>query len=141
MARLHNWQSRIHTYINSKQKQPFKYGQNDCGLFCAGAIEATSGRHPFPFKYRTLKQAQDKMTELCGSSNLDDFAAYCATNNGWTPVKKNFEQRGDLVVMESGEQSHLGIIDMTGQYVLSTGDTGLVRIPLCDANITVVYRT
>lgn len=42
--RFPDWRPRLAAYLEEAKERRFRYGVHDCGLFCAGAIEAMTGR-------------------------------------------------------------------------------------------------
>lgn len=43
LARREGWEARLAVLIEARRHAPFKWGQHDCGLFAADAIEAVCG--------------------------------------------------------------------------------------------------
>lgn len=43
MTRLPDWEERLGVYVSSVRERPFHYGEHDCILFSAGAVEAQTG--------------------------------------------------------------------------------------------------
>ena len=46
MTRLPDWEDRLHTYLARWVDAEFEWGEADCALFAAGAVEAMTGVDP-----------------------------------------------------------------------------------------------
>ena len=42
MKRLEDWPERLAAYVDAHRDTPFRWGQNDCATFAAGAVEVRS---------------------------------------------------------------------------------------------------
>ena len=133
MTRLDNWQTQLNSYLVHRYTTPFKYGQLDCGLFVAGAIEAMTGvdvAPPLRGKYRNRVEAFAAIKALCGRATMEAAAAHIARRFGITKIPVLFAQRGDAMVVGGGRRSTLGIIAMHGTEILAPYKDGILRLPL-----------
>jgi hypothetical protein len=139
IARLPDWQSALSAYILSRAQTPFRYGQLDCGLFVADAIQAMTGvdvAAPLRGRYTNRKQAFEAIKALCGSASMEALANYLSSEHGLPQVRVLLAQRGDPVVLRTGQRSSLGIVDLVPGYLLTPYRDGLLRLPLSCASRT-----
>jgi hypothetical protein len=136
MIRLPDWQSRLSSYVTRNATTRFKYAEFDCGLFVAGAIEATTGLDVA----RELKGCYTNRTEafvaiktLCGTATMEALGEFLAAKNGFPEVPVLMAQRGDAVMLRHGRRSSLGIVSMLGSEILTPYKDGLLRLPLSHA--------
>ena len=69
MTRLPNWRPRLYDYLAEGARTPFAYGQHDCAMFAAGAVEAMTGTDPaaeFRSRYSTLRGGLHMVGSLLG---------------------------------------------------------------------------
>jgi hypothetical protein len=99
----------------------------------ANAILAFTGTDiadDFRGKYSTELGAFRLIKTVTGGTSVEDAAAYCASKHGlteWSSPK--LAQRGDLVVIQDGDQLIAGIVHLNGRHVISIGAEGLKRLP------------
>jgi hypothetical protein len=107
------------------------WGQTDCVLTVASAVEALTGEHPAPAmigSYKTEKGALGRVKRLGG---LDALATRYLGEPLLTP---RLAQRGDVVLFALEDQpgkpsvERLGLCE--GATILARGDRGLARRPM-----------
>ena len=136
LVRLPHWQSALSAYIVATAGAPFRYGDFDCGLFVAGALEAMTGVDVVPgirgvYKNRTDAFAQ--VRSICGASTMEALARYLTARHGMPEVAPLLAQRGDPVLLRAGRRSSLGLVAMHGTEILTPYRGGLLRLPLAHA--------
>lgn len=128
VARFHDWEVRLATFVLSCEKKQFRYGSFDCCLFAADAIRAMTGRD-FMERLRIYQDgrgARDLLKELGGIEiALDQVAAENKLHE--VPVLK--AQRGDLCVYP-GKRPAAGILSLDGAWVWIPIRRGLGLVPL-----------
>jgi hypothetical protein len=131
MFRLPDWQSRLDGYLQACARQPFQYGELDCGLFVAGAIRAMTGVDVAEELrgYSNRKEAFGRISAACGSKSMAAIADHLAAKFAIREVTVWNAQRGDPVQLKRGRASTLGLIAMHGFEVLTPYKDGLLRIP------------
>jgi hypothetical protein len=137
MTRLDTWQTRLNQYLLDNAKSDFSYGQFDCGIFAAGAIEALSGIDvavDLRNKYSSRREAFRAIKELCGTATVEGIADYLAKKYDIPECPVLMAQRGDPVLIGSGVTSRLAIISMSGSEILATTNSGLMRYRLDQAS-------
>jgi hypothetical protein len=132
MVRNSNWQSALSAYIEANARRPFRYGEFDCGLFVAGAIEAMTGVDVAAELrgYRDRAEAFERIRSACGRARMDSVADYLALKFGIAAIGVNFAGRGDAVQFANGR---LGIVALHGTEVLTPYKDGLLRLPIAQA--------
>ena len=136
MERLHNWQTRLSDYIISHSEATFQYGSFDCGLFCAGAIEAMTGvdvAGDLRGQYGNRRDAFRAIKALCGTATVEGIAQYLADKYDIKETPVLMARRGDPVLIGSGRTSRLGILAMYGTEIILPYNSGLVRYSLDQA--------
>ena len=133
LKRLPQWDTvLLPQYVRSRAKLPFTWGENDCCLFAAGAIQAITGTDiatDFRTGYKTEAQAFALVKKLTGGTTAADAAAYCAASSGLTEYVYPLQaKRGDLVVLENDGRLIAGIVQ--DRYVVSVGEAGLMYLPI-----------
>jgi len=101
MERLENWQSRLETYLGERLDTPLIWGQSDCCLFVADAVQEISGADIaewFRGKYKTRKGAFDAMKEFCQGSVQETFQRLAGVYS-FKEVDKT--QTGDIVLLKA----------------------------------------
>jgi hypothetical protein len=138
LIRTAHWATReFDKFLRDNEKTPFQWGFSDCCLMSANAIQAFTGTDiadDFRGKYTTQLGAFQLIKTVTGGTTVADAAAYCATKHGlpeWpTPL---LAQRGDLVVVQDGDDLIAGVVHLNGRHVISIGVDGLKRLPLTAA--------
>lgn len=115
---------------------PFKWGQNDCALFAADAIQAITGvdiADDFRGTYKSEKSAMKAIASVAGGSTLADAAAYCASKHGLEEHQYPLmAKRGDLVIVRNKDEKEIaGIVGLNGRPI-APGESGLVRFRITD---------
>jgi hypothetical protein len=125
-------------FLRERAEMPFAWGTNDCALFAADAILANTGvdiADDFRGKYTTQLGAFQTIRDVTGGTTVADAAAYCANKHGLTEHKYPLmAKRGDLVVIQNGENLIAGVVHLNGHHVISVSETGLVRLPIANHN-------
>ncbi|MFB9772112.1 DUF6950 family protein [Sphingomonas yabuuchiae] len=121
--RLPDWEARLAAYLESHRLRPFAWGDHDCCLFCAGAVESMTGVDPMPEfrgRYSTAIGAERALRRY-GGGTLD-----ATLDDKFTPVTASLARRGDII-MSGGL---LGIC--LGLHLVAVGQEGeregLIRI-------------
>jgi hypothetical protein len=136
LTRLHTWEREFHAFLSSRIALPFAYGSNDCCLFACDGLHSMTGvdiaKH---FRgYSTAIGALRAIRKVTGGSTVDDAAAYCANKYSIPELAHPFlAKRGDLVLIEqSPGDLVMGLVHLTGSYVVAPGGAGLHRLQLAE---------
>jgi hypothetical protein len=121
MTRRSTWEADLSAYLIGMADARFAYGQIDCALFAAGAVEAMTGEDPaarFRGKYKTMRGSLSALSKL-GSGTLE------ATLDAMFSEKPvPFAGRGDLVFHDGS----VGVV-VGGDALFLAQDGGLTRVP------------
>jgi len=112
MQRFPDWDMRLAAYLEPLRLRPFEWGDHDCCLFCAGAVEAMTGvdvMGEFRGRYSTALGSARALKKI-GAGTLED-----TLGTKFARVAFPLAHRGDLV-MSSGL---LGIC--FGSYLIAVG--------------------
>tara|TARA_R110000850_G_scaffold59691_1_gene137674 strand:- start:485 stop:904 length:420 start_codon:yes stop_codon:yes gene_type:complete len=94
--RVNNWASKLELIIEeTKNKEKFVFGKNDCVTFVINSIEAITGKKVFDNKYKTIKDAKEIIKSL-KSKDLLDIALKIAKENNFKVVDIDKAQKGDV---------------------------------------------
>jgi len=94
--RVDNWASKLELIIEeTKNKEKFVFGKNDCVTFVINSIEAITGKKVFDNKYKTIKDAK-KIIKSLKSKDLLDIALKIAKENNFKVVDIDKAQKGDV---------------------------------------------
>jgi hypothetical protein len=131
LCRRGDWQSRLSDYLVAVARRPFKYGDLDCGLFVAGAIESMSGVDVARELrgYTNRRDAFARIKAMCGSPSMAAIATYLAEKHQLAEVPTAMAQRGDAVQLARGSKAKLGLVAMHGFEILVPYRDGILRVP------------
>jgi hypothetical protein len=120
MKRFPDWEQRLHRFCSSRMRAPFVWGQHDCALFVADAVEQITGfdlASECRNRYDSKESAMALLQELSGGG-LEEYAAQVAQQNGMQEVGIKFAQRGDMVLAIENGWPSLGIVSLDGMRSL-----------------------
>lgn len=137
LTRSPHWATQAyHQFLVDRSATPFKYGVNDCCLFCADGIEAMTGvdiDSDFRGKYTDAASALAVIAKVTGIPNatIEDGVAFCAAKHGLVEWKYPLmAQRGDLIVLEDSGNIVAGLVHLSGRDIVVAGEDGLKRLPI-----------
>jgi len=115
--RVDNWASKLEIIIEeTKNKEKFIFGKNDCVTFVINSIEAITGKKVFDNKYKTLKDAKEIIKSL-KSKDLLDIALKIAKENNFKVVDIDKAQKGDVLYYTSSTS------DLNGTLGICIGES------------------
>jgi hypothetical protein len=134
IKRREDWPARLGEAIEEARVAGFVWGKNDCCLFAANAVRAMCGVDPAAgFRgYATARGAAARLKEYGGVAAL---AAIQARRFGWPEVAPATARRGDVVLVEDAGGEALGVVDLSGRWVLQPAAQGLAARPLARAGL------
>jgi len=118
VTRLADWPERLAAFLESRRTMPKQWGQNDCALFCADAIQAMTGVDPalelrgYDSEFGAIKAMVKYWIQrgvlLPGwkqrpDSLLCELAARMAEIHGFEAIATGLAGRGDAVLLEVGD--------------------------------------
>ena len=117
------WQIRLAAYLNTCAPRPLEYGQHDCAIFAAGAVQAMTGldlAEGWRGRYSTLRGGL-RVLRAQGYADQVALAAAHLPEIG-TP------RPGDLAVIETPHGPAIGVVQ--GAMVYVTGEDRLSLVPV-----------
>lgn len=118
MNRKPDWANCLNRYLNEIRHKKFKFGEHDCAILVAGAVEAMTGEDPMR-DIPEYKNWKDVKKILKGSSFYRELRKRFGN-----PVNAAHGHQGDIAYHEKS----LGII--LGKRALFFGENGYVMIPI-----------
>lgn len=128
LSHLPNWRALLDAYILERLRQPFAWGVNDCALFAAGAVLATTGRDPAAELRGSYTTGNQAMRIIRAHGGLQAIATR-ALGHALAPT---YACLGDVVMLLVDGREALGVV-INSQQVAGPGADGLHVAPLSDA--------
>jgi hypothetical protein len=128
LVRLADWPERLAALLFVRLSSPFIWGANDCCLFAADAVQATTGTDPAAHlrgSYSTATQAARVLAEHGGVRAIATQAL------GEPMPHAAMAQRGDVVCVPLDGRDTLGVVAGDGQWC-APGELGLVYRPMAE---------
>lgn len=131
LTRSRDWEQRLASYFADTASVEFDWGGNDCALWACAGIEAQTGVNPAApfltverFMYRTSRGAAGAMKRYAGGG-LVEVAEKITAQHGMEALQGLlYAGRGDLVLFDEGIGPALGLVNLDGCQVFSTGFQG-----------------
>lgn len=124
-TRLENWPMGLSAWLDSCRSRAFAWGECDCILFVAKAIEAMSGVNLYDTHIDYDDEAGARQT-LKAHGGLE---AIISAHLGAPHTARRRARRGDVALMYLPEAT-AGIVDDSGIKIACMGPSGLRRMPL-----------
>lgn len=134
VRRKEGWERRFSEYIAESMNKPFKWGENDCVLFSAKGFECITGINFYSshLPYNTEKKAYKIVSENQGLQSM--ISEYLGNPH----MNYREAKRGDIVLMRLPQET-IGIVDDSGQSIMSVNEKGISRLPLKSAKFIWSY--
>ncbi len=132
MKRFQDWPIRLEKAVIDHAQLKFKYGQHDCCLSVCDCVLAMTGEDlAEDFRgYKTKKQAFDLLKKRAGIKGIIEEMA---KKHNIEEIQTSFGQRGDVVLINYNNRDSLGIIDLSGRFVLVASIVGWCALPVKEA--------
>lgn len=137
MAKLTDWPERLmRWHAAACALGPMAWGQDDCALISAAAVEAQTGRHPAPEligRYKTQRGAMGFIRRAGGLGAVADKHLGARLEN---PA---LAQRGDVVLtrLPDGEE-RLGV-NLGREITIRSLEGGMVDFPLGEVELLAAW--
>lgn len=127
MKRIEQWQRSFSDFLDQHRQKPFKWGENDCVYFVSKSVKSLTGEdHHTQYVYEDKDGAEQILKDNHGIIGL-------LTKHFGIPHKNKWlAKRGDVVIVKIPEIT-AGVVDDTGQNIVSVSENGIVRLPLSAA--------
>ena len=129
VERISEWRVALMQFLGEAARKPLSFGQHDCAIFAAGAVQAMTGEdfaEPFRGRYSTLADGL-RLLKVAGHGDHVALARSCLPS---IPVAEAMP--GDLAVCDGDGVPALGVVQGAAVYVLQA-QGGLGLIPLTSA--------
>ena len=129
-VRYPDWTARWARALAARRRGAFAWGVRDCVTFTGEMAEALTGSNPLAFvrgRYADEAEAWTLLESLGGAERM-------LTGALGTPVPAPLACRGDVVLVamrEGAWATAFAVCD--GEYAVSVGARGLVRVPMTSA--------
>lgn len=125
--RGHDWPERLEAFIQSRRRLPFAWGSHDCTSFAADAAIELIGVDPMAPWRGTYTTEDEAEAILAKGGGLEALMVQGAATAGIPECERNFLQRGDIALVEVGNQRAVGIV-MAGKVAVP-GPDGVHFVP------------
>lgn len=129
LKRVKDWRARLAAAIETRRREAFAWGRQDCGLLVADCLQAMTGidiASPFRGRYGSAEEAR----AVLRAAGCRDAAAYVASLLEEIPPLR--ARAGDVAAFRLPEGGwSLGIVQ--GERVAVLRPDGLGTVPLTDA--------
>lgn len=123
MKRFPDWEVRLCSYLEPLRDQAFKWGELDCAIFAAGAVQAMTGEDPMRgLRGYQSEAAAENILKTKAGGTLIRFM-----DGKFERVPVGFAHRGDLVMVDGGLALAMG--DVAIQVGQQGEREGLIRRP------------
>lgn len=127
-GRVGDWPIALSRFLDDYADKPFVWGENDCILFAASAVQALTGNDlaaSWRGKYKSEAEARKILEKLGGLSTLVSKSLGVQGIPNMAAAK-----RGDVVLTMFNGVTGLGIVDDSGSKIAVMSIMGIRRIPL-----------
>jgi hypothetical protein len=133
ITRFPDWQQRLAFFLSINRTRPFRYGDWDCCLFAADAIQTMTGvdiASDSRGTYGDRRAAYARMKEVSGRASVRTVAERAAAKHGMPQVSPLYARRGDMMLIQRARDYSLGIVSLTGKEIVVLRARTLMAIPL-----------
>ncbi len=129
-SRFENWPEVLDAYLKDVRQKAFVRGDFDCALFAVGACLAMTGVD-YGQEFRNLYSSKDAAEALITSKGYANLEALADATLGAALPTTMMAQRGDAIMFETEDGPAIGIVDLSGRYIVAVSEErGVVRLPL-----------
>lgn len=124
MHRYSDWPARFAALVGQRIAQPFAWGQHDCVLWAADAVQALTGADfatAYRGTYSTALEAERLVHELGG---LSAIVTACLGE----PIPAAYARTGDVGMVVTGGRELLAVCN--GAHWLAPAEAGLAVVDL-----------
>lgn len=111
----------------------FAYGERDCCLWVANAVEAMTGvdiAAAFRGRYHSRAEAMDLCEQYSGGRSIRYLVTKALREQGLVQAPASTAQRGDIVLVRRGTSYSLGIVGLNGREIVAAAEHAYLRLPL-----------
>jgi hypothetical protein len=108
--RLPDWPERMNAALTEACGIPFAWGTHDCWLAAAAIACAVTGRDPAAAVRGAYHTEEEAEARLARAGGLEALVAEAMAAFGAPECDPAFAQRGDVVLVEAGNQLMAGVV-------------------------------
>ena len=120
VKRCEDWPIKLEAAIINRSDTKFEYGKHDCCMAVASIIEAMTGT-TIGGTLRKYKNERGAKVVLARYGGVRGVAEHLSKEIGATAISPKLAQRGDVVLVNIGEDESLGIVSMNGRDAFIAG--------------------
>ncbi len=129
-----DWEGQLGRAIASAAEATFDFREHDCCRFAVACIRAQRPKANIPDNLLAYDNEDGANAILAGNDGVEGIAERVAALNGFGEVPPAFAQRGDVVLVRTGQnEPALGVVDTTGTRAAVADRHGLTFFPITDA--------
>jgi hypothetical protein len=128
VGRVSNWPDKLAEHVEAWRHKKFRWGRNDCALFCLNAEKALTGSTRFPefINAYTSEKGSIAALEAAGFATMEDLV-----DARLEQIKPAMAGRGDVALISTPNGDALSLV--IGNQLAAMGKEGLVFLPLSEA--------
>lgn len=130
--RHQDWQQYLAAFIKACSDTPFTWGDHDCALFACTCIAMMTGDDPgeaFRDKYDSEETAREALRKLY-DGGLEHTAMRICAEKHYPEIPPLTAMPGDVAIIGQKTGATMGIVDLTGRYVMIAAERGIAKFPL-----------
>ena len=124
-ARRDDWPERLDAFIRARRARSFAWGQHDCALFAADAVEAMTGNDPAAVFRGGYDSAAGALKAIRAAGHADLLSAVSAGLGEPLPSPL-YAQRGDIAAVPLADDMSVAQESASEEGPASSG-TGIAR--------------
>lgn len=126
-ARPQDWPDRLAQFLSERRNEPFTWGAHDCATFAADGVVALTGADPLAGLRGAWASEEEANEVIAQGGGLEALLASQMAAAEMPEIDPRLAQRGDVVLLEVGNQLVVGIV--AGTTVAVTGVARLQFVP------------
>lgn len=127
VRRLPDWQLRLEEFVRRRRKAPFSWGDNNCCLFAADFVLATTGTDLAPEMRGTCPSTKQALRYLRKHGGVEGLATAALG----APVSPRLATVGDVVAIRTGNRVSLAICN--GATAMAPTRHGVCHVAMREA--------
>lgn len=128
MIRREDWPVRLAKFMDDAQAREFVWGEWDCCLMAANAMQEITGVDPVPAYRGKYKTKRGALKLIAAHGGFENFMDEIAAENACQKVPALSAQRGDAVLLMLPDMPALGIC--LGRHAAYAAPLGLTLVPM-----------
>lgn len=127
-SRPENWPTLLADFTNSRAREPFRWGANDCCLFASDWILTMYGSDPAAWFRGRYTTALGAFRFLKKHGGVEGIMRAAAAKYQWDEINPKQAQRGDLCLVDTPTGRALAVC--VGAFCVAPGPDALSALPM-----------